>query len=356
MGEEDWAIVVGLTHYPGLTTLGGPERDAQEFYRWVTKPEVEGGGGVPTAQAKLILTSNFPAAVDAKTAEPTVQAIYVELENLQDIALANDDKQLGLRTGRRLYLFFAGHGCAPAFGESALLMANATRLRPGHHIPGRRVANWFLVAGYFEEVILLMDCCRERFTNLGLALPPFIDQQNLEAFAESKRFFGFGTKWSSKSRERKFNGEVRGVFTVALLEALKGAAAEPDGRITVDSLGTWLYNSMRTFLAPEDLEDPEIPKEPDLDWDKSPKGRDLVIARTKPKTSQLIVRFPDAWSGTTARVLAGGDFSQKAETTIQAGVDWVVPLEKGIYLVLVDNQSEHRKIEIAGSDPVYATF
>jgi hypothetical protein len=355
MGKEDWAIVVGLTHYPGLSALVGPGRDAQAFYEWVTKPETQGGGGVPKSQAKLILSSDFPAVADPKAAEPTVQEVYIELENLQDIALANSEAGKGLRTGRRLYLFFAGHGCAPVFDESALLMANATRLRPGHHLPGRRVANWFLVAGYFEEVILLMDCCRERFTNLGLAMPPFIDRPNLEAFAGSKRFFGFGTKWASKSRERDFGGVTRGVFTVALLEALGGAAAEPTGKITAESLGSWLYNSMKTFLAPEDIADPEIPKEPDLDWDNSPQGRNFVIAQTVPKPSELRVTFPAAWGGSTARVL-GGDFSEKATTTIQTGAPWVVLLEQGIYLILVDKQTENRKVEIVGSEPVYVAF
>lgn len=355
MAQEDWAIVVGLTHYPGLSTLSGPERDAQAFYDWVTKLEANGGGGVPPAQAKLVRSSDFPAVPDPKAAEPTVQKVYVELENLQDIALENSKKGKGLRTGRRLYLFFAGHGCAPVFDESALLMANATQLRLGHHIPGRRIANWFLVAGYFEEVILLMDCCRERLTNVGLAMPPFIDRQNLEAFAGSKRFFGFGTKWSRKSREREFGGVTRGVFTMALLEGLGGAAAESSGQVTAESLGNWLYNSMKTFLAPEDVADPEIPKEPDLDWDTSPQGRNFVIAKTAPKRSELRVKFPSNWKGSTARVL-GGDFAEKANTVIQADTEWAVPLEKGIYLVLVDNQPGNRKVEIVGTEPVYATF
>jgi hypothetical protein len=56
----------------------------------------------------------------------------------------------GAVVGRRLYLYFAGHGFAPTDTETALLMANATRTRGGHHIPGRSYAEWFYRAGYFN--------------------------------------------------------------------------------------------------------------------------------------------------------------------------------------------------------------
>ena len=47
------------------------------------------------------------------------------------IATANNDegKGLGLRAGKRLWMFFSGHGFAPSLDMSGVLMANATTKR-----------------------------------------------------------------------------------------------------------------------------------------------------------------------------------------------------------------------------------
>ncbi|HEU5218622.1 MAG TPA: hypothetical protein VFU23_08180, partial [Gemmatimonadales bacterium] len=60
MARDDWAIVVGIKRYfdPALAGLEGPENDARQFYEWVVSPS---GGAVPKAQAKLIVSSDYPA-------------------------------------------------------------------------------------------------------------------------------------------------------------------------------------------------------------------------------------------------------------------------------------------------------
>ena len=172
----------------------------------------------------------------------------------------------GLRVGRRLYLYMAGHGCAPILDESVLLMANATRRRAGYHIPGKPWANWFYRAGYFDEILLFMDCCRENYPQAPLNVPSYIDVTAPDAVDRGRRLFAFGTKWSRLARERPMDdGTVRGVFTVALLEGLKGAAAEPDGRVTASSLAGYLQTNMKMFLTDVDRADPGIPKAPDVE-------------------------------------------------------------------------------------------
>ena len=65
MNEEDWAIVIGITEYPALQPLRGPETDARAFFSWVTT-----AGGVPfnpvsdgfefgSNQAMAVLTSEI---------------------------------------------------------------------------------------------------------------------------------------------------------------------------------------------------------------------------------------------------------------------------------------------------------
>src|SRR5215218_7008866 len=117
-----------------------------------------------------------------------------------------------MAVGERLYLYFSGHGFEPVAEEAVLLMANATRRRLNYHVPGRVVANAFYRSGFFKEVILLMDCCRDSYPSAHLNVPPFITTTAAEAALDGKRFFGFGTKWSRKSRERVFGNVTRGVF------------------------------------------------------------------------------------------------------------------------------------------------
>jgi hypothetical protein len=279
MGQDDWAIVVGIWAYPDLGNLTGPENDANAFADWVRSPT---GGGVPENQIRLVLSSDFAPADSASRAEPTPGRVEALFDELDDVAQRNKDRMEGLRVGRRLYLYMAGHGCAPILDESVLLMANATRRRAGYHIPGKPWANWFYRAGYFDEILLFMDCCRENYPQAPLNLPSYIDVTAPDAVDRGRRFFAFGTKWSRLARERPMDdGTVRGVFTVALLEGLKGAAAEPDGRVTASSLAGYLQTNMKTFLTDVDRADPGIPKAPDMEL-RPVNGDDFVIVTVTP--------------------------------------------------------------------------
>lgn len=45
--KEDYAIVVGINHYPGMNPLKGAEQDALNFIEWLKDPK---GGDVPKEQ------------------------------------------------------------------------------------------------------------------------------------------------------------------------------------------------------------------------------------------------------------------------------------------------------------------
>src|SRR4051794_2517188 len=105
MPLPDYALCVGINRYPGLTPLSGAEADAQAFYDWVTSE-----GGVVGTNAKLILSTQFPVGINASKAKPASQEIWDFFEKLRADANINNAKRLGLIAGRRLYLFFSGHG------------------------------------------------------------------------------------------------------------------------------------------------------------------------------------------------------------------------------------------------------
>jgi hypothetical protein len=263
--DTDRAIVVGVNWYPGLTNLDGPLNDARAFRDWLVS-----GGGLGASQVRLILSPDPPPAAGAPP-QPLVAEVQDTFNELDDLAQASAAQGRGLRAGRRLYLYFSGHGFAPLLGQTALyqvalLMANATRQRVGYHILGRAYADWFFRAGYFDEILLFMDCCREAYPLAPLNPPHFADKNDPNAVNRVRYFYGFGTKWSRLSRERpmpQFRGQVRGVFTTALLAGLNGAAADPTGRVTAASLRNYLFAHMQDFLSDADRTNANVPKEPD---------------------------------------------------------------------------------------------
>jgi hypothetical protein len=252
--------------------------------------------------------------------------------------------------GRRLYIFLAGHGFSPSGDEAALLMANATRGRT-YHVPGRPYANWFLRAGFFDEVILFMDCCRERYPQAPLRVLPYIDMTDPSTVDRSKVLFGFATKWSRLSREKPMpDGRVRGVFSSALLTALNGAAVDLNGDITAHSLADYLYNHMKDLLSPEELKDEDVPKSPELFYDNDPNAKFLIL---RPSPEQVAAaRFPvtvhlrpeDA--GRDVEIL-DSRFS-KVEAAHAPGAEWPVRLPRGMYLCQVPAAGLQRPFEVSG--------
>jgi Caspase domain len=333
MADTDWGIVVGISKYPELDSLDGSENDAQDFYDWLISPA---GGKVPEKQVALILSSQFPPVPKATRAEPSSLRIQQAFEDLQDVAKMNEDAGNGLQTGRRFYIYLSGHGCAPRFDDSALLAANATRERAGYHILGKLFANWFLRSNFFEEVALFMDCCRENVAQVPPSIPPWVDITGVEGVDKARTFFGFGTKWARLSRERLMpDGKVHGVFTWALLQGLKGEACDPaTGDITARSLGDYLYNHMKAFLSAQDLEDPDIPKEPDLQYDANP-ASPLVFCKVPVPQYAVTIQLPPTAAGKQVQILD----NKFAVAAAANGVPplWQTQLRRGIYLAQIQS-------------------
>jgi len=353
MAKEDRAIVVGIQRYPGLSDLEGPENDAKAFYDWIVSPQ---GGDVPPDNVAFILSSKFPAANLPGSAEPAAATLQAAFDVLQDLAEQSRKEGNGLRVGRRLYIYLSGHGCAPRFNDSALLAANATPTRAGYHILGRLYADWFLRSNFFDEAILFMDCCRESYPQTPPNVPPYIDITGQNAMDKARAFYGFGTKWSRLSRERKMaDGLVHGVFTSALLEGLKGAACDPvDGRVTAASLGNYLYANMKNFLSAADLEDPEIPKEPDLEYDKDPQSP-LVFTTVTVPDYPVTINLPPTTAGKTIEIKDGK--LTTVQSTIAAPPQLSLRLKRGIYLAqILAAGLQTAPFEVNGTEEVNVSF
>jgi hypothetical protein len=353
MANDDWAVVVGVRLYPGLGDLDGPENDAQLFYDWLVAPQ---GGAVPKEQIALILSSKFDPAAVVNRAEPTTLRVQQAFEDLQDVADASQAAGHGRKVGRRLYIYLSGHGCAPGVNDSALLTANATRLRPGYHILGKLYADWFLQSNFFSQAILFMDCCRENYPQAPPNVPPWIDITGPSALDKTRTFYGFGTKWSRLSRERAMpDGKVHGIFTWALLAGLGGQACDPNtGEVTAATLGNYLYNRMKSFLTSEELADPDVPKEPDLQYDANP-NNPIVFTTVAVPQYPVTINLPAAVVGQQVRIL--GDKFQPVMAAPAIPPTWQVQLKPGTYLAQVQASGlQTPAFEVGGAEAVNVSF
>lgn len=356
MAKDDHAIVVGVTEYPGLVSLKGPENDACDFYDWLIDRT---GGQVPKKHVRLIVTSKFrPPFASAIDARPTSEQFQREVERLFDEGERRLEATGSRRIGRRLYLFLAGHGCVPKLTEeqTALLMANATRRRTGHHLLGQYYGDLFFRGGYFDEVLLFMDCCRE-----PIAVPspsmPYGSVDDPDATRPEMTFYGFGAKFRRLSYEKPMaNGQVHGIFTATLLRGLRGAAVvegDPQGRITAGSLKDYLYNAMKDLLTPAEREDSDIPKEPKVVYEDA--FRDSWVIAHGPPSPRYTVRIhvPPVLQGKKLKILAGSDDNIKVLVPAQiVPAVWTLQLERNMYFVQVLETHLLHWFEVTGSGEV----
>jgi hypothetical protein len=314
---RDWAVVIGIDRYPGFTDLKGAENDARAFFDWVTDPD---GGGVPPYRARLIVSSQYSDQSAPHEARPRLTEVEEPLNEL--VALAAEGRASGtdFRVGRRLYLYFAGQGFAPSFNDASLLMANATP-EIIYHLSGRPIADWFFRANMFDEVVLFMDCGRERPQRVVSYAPPWVER-TLEGLKNRGRwFYAFSMRSSKKSREKPYppgSGVTRGVFTVALLSGLTGAAYDPStlrrdaatdrdiADVTASSLRDYLSHRTRDLFDPAELADPELGVIPAVEYVNDP-ARPFVLATVLVPSYEVIFEIPASAAGEFLDVLSFQD-------------------------------------------------
>jgi hypothetical protein len=230
------AILLAINSYPGLTDLQGPELDADEFRAWLEAPD---GGNVPLANIDVIKSSQFPPDPDPYKAQPAETAFRAALQRL----LFNGNAFKG-RVGERLYLFFAGHGFASRqLNEAALYSAQATKVDPDH-IAGKRYATRIVNSAAFDEVILIMDCCRDVDLSDSIRDPTMKipDRQALAANVRVLEAYAAGRGQQARERAFPADGKVRGVFTHALVDALRNAGGNEEGKLTGTLLKAYIHD------------------------------------------------------------------------------------------------------------------
>lgn len=201
---QDFALVVGVDHYPQFRELRGAAADATAFHAWACHPD---GGAVASVHARLILSTPNP---------PQPVQVQVDAALLELFAAAES-----VGGGRRLYLYFAGHGamCTDTGDDVALLLAtwSLERSRLALSTNGYRSALSSL--GLFEEIALFLDCCRVTAAN-AVGMPPTFHLTPRMPGA-ARTFVAHATEAGHAAQERSNAGAWRGVFTQHLLAILR---------------------------------------------------------------------------------------------------------------------------------------
>lgn len=282
---HDYAIVVGINRYADadfLRPLEGPRNDVDKFVQWLTSPA--GGHLDPDHVLPYRLVS------DDQARQPTTGDVVEAVKALLAKAPGGD-----VRIGRRLYIFLAGHGVGPDLEGAGLFTVEANDDAPVY-IEGRRYANLFRGRAVFEEVVLLMDCCRDHDTELPPPQFPFRPKTDAGAAARVKRFYAFATGFGKAAREKAFGAEVSGIFSHVLLAGLNGGAVDGDGRITGPGLARYMRREVGQALPPGVDQPTDIFADPDLVIAEGypPARAEVTVSSTRPH-HRLVVLYGDGF-------------------------------------------------------------
>ncbi len=343
MSTHHYAILVGIDSYPQLgqgnspLNLQGPRNDVDAIRAWLLDPA---GGGFDDP-AHIFDISGIPAG-PAGSAVPTAAQLDDLIAKFDEIAQANRAAGKGLQVGRRVYIYMSGHGFSPGRQRACLFTADA-RERLGHNVHATGWLNWLQDSGYFREFVLWVDACMNRASFLQPHDPP------LSLVAASNpplaNFVAFAAQRPLKAVEAPIpedGGKTHGIFTWTLLEGLRGAAADVNGRVTGRSLADWVRNAMSARFDARDREDRDVAQEPEVIQEDA----GLIFARgVAPPSYEVTLSFPPAAVGKELRVWAGTPprIAQKLQI---AGAPMKVSLKPGLYMVEVPSAGLREGIEV----------
>jgi len=220
----DRALLVGCDAYPGLRNgdLRAAVRDTLSVRDWLLR---DSGGGLAREDITLLVScSDQGAQVPAGDADGPASRFEMA-DALQRLVEGPE--------GRRLYVYFAGHGCRtdpdnPLKSRDAILLTDFRPGDPGAASVGVEDLGRRLAMAPFREVIVIVDACRNLpfrkpfdLSGLGLDLAPRAGGQGGASRVYVLRATAPGETAAGDERD----GELRGVVSRALTDGLKGIGA-----------------------------------------------------------------------------------------------------------------------------------
>lgn len=350
MGVDDHAIVIGITSYPGLTSLEGPLNDIDLFTTWLKKKH---GGNLPS---KNIKTCSSLRCLSKKFDPASWESIQDARPHSEDIGkLFRPFLEKGLqrkKAGRRLYIYASGHGFARSadsyknFQDTALYTANADMF-VGLHVAVTSYAEWLAMTAVFDEIVLIMDCCRIKNLIHRYIDPPLPNvNADPEKARKVRKFYAFGAPWGQAAKEKLFSdreNSVYGIFTLALLEALDKAKPNRLGNVNGEIIKKYIHNVIDEIAGDTKVSPPEIylGNYSDLIWftrkDSSSPFKPKVTVTLKKQLGNDVCLIKDGSLNTIDSL----PFTNGRVT---------VELEPGLYKFSIEGTSREQIIELLNDD------
>ncbi|MGW0542875.1 caspase family protein [Streptomyces griseoincarnatus] len=240
--DRDYALVIGIAHYPHLKSLEGPIKDARRVADWLRGP-----GGLPPENVKLIESQGKDQE------RPILQEVNEAFEDIFQRA-ETQVQQHPHEPLRRLYVYFAGHGCSRERRHIALIMANANKRNLNRAMNATEYRN-ALARHIFPEQMYLFDCCRkydDRITGQGPEWTTGVADEDVQGLTQVVMY---AAGFKQAAYERSMSWSVRrGLFTAVLMEGLQGAAATRNGIITSAGLASYVQRRLKALAKREKVQ------------------------------------------------------------------------------------------------------
>lgn len=330
--NTDFAVVIGVSHYKGLSKLQGPDDDAQKFYQWLTN---ETEGSIPAENCHLILSKEDPLSPIQDSIDT---AFAIILEGFKS----------GRKEGRRLYFYFSGHGLGIDWNETALVLPPWTDILRNYALSSSGYLKTLIQCGYFKEVFFFLDCCRNRMVGVNGVQPLFANIKPAAGTAECVSFVFSATEFDNKAFEAVIqpgngslldNNRTQGLFTTSLMNGLKGAAAE-NGKVTTSSLTNYLKLNLPELA--KSVQKIQIPR-----FHADNAGNDVtIIEGFSPQEISLVISFK---GNNRTVILEDSNLNIIKEGNTENG-SWTVSVKKSSYAIYNKGEADlARSIRIDGS-------
>lgn len=322
--KEDYAVVVGVSHYQGLKILKGPDHDARAFEQWLVDPA---GGKVPAGNCRLILSSDNPLM----PVQDSIDDVFGSFLN---------GFEINGSAGRRLYFYFSGHGLGVLWDETALVLPKWTKIMRNTALSSSAYLRELVHTGKFEEVYFFLDCCRNRVVGANGRPPAFGNAKPAAGTGSCASYIFSATEFENEAFEAIIqpgngsldNERTRGIFTKTLMDGLNGAAANGT-QITADSLRTYIHRTLpETAKAVDKVQKGFFQFSGDLE-------PSILVDEIVPSQTLVVINFNSP--GRSVNLQDGGMNIIKTGNTNE--LQWNVPLAKGLYSICYDDGSGETK-------------
>jgi hypothetical protein len=201
--------------------------------------------------------------------------------------------------------------------------------------------------GIFEEIFFFMDCCRNRIGGVE-GQPPLWGSAAPSSFSCEYLLY-YASEFDNPAFESVLTSDIktldnllpRGLFTRVLLNGLKGAAADKDGRLKVQDLVNYVKRELPALahgVGKTQIPRPKI----EIDLEKEiagPFGKtiDVSIRFQKPGI-KVILEDPDL-----NEIKKGNSSDEK----------WDLTLKRGKYILRKEEDFNGKQISIDGTQTIF---